>query len=532
MTVLWLGFSLYNSMVAGGSRRHQSVNLPTQQTFSVSQVETVVFGLFALASLLLLGGVGAFAIRFRKADIDVLFPTPISVKWIIYFRFIRDSLATTILPIFFLIFVPKTSQMSFKNLVDTPNGEANLGQVFRMAYLSWFLISLGFTAVNFAAGFYLNRAEVKSERVKKLYGRSVLVFGILMIGGVAYNLYINPSFEMAKSMAHSWFWKLMFLPATLCTNLTMAPLTGNWMPAIITLLVIGGMIGIGLHLAIKQQTWVYDIASMSASTSGTEILELQRQGDISAVWAAKARSGQIKSKRWNWWYERKWSKEWAVVWREGILFRRIGIMQVALILTIYTVFTIALTLGAARLSRATSIVDFMYVFSVSQLTLMNGMVSGNGFTELLRRADLVKPLPFSSARLILFEVLAKVLIGILGVVLYSLFFVIFQPSKWLFFPVGVVASLGAMVFITSTYCIVNILFPDRTDPTQRGFLGLIQMLAMLVTIGPLVAIYLGSYFWQHSIPIALLSTCVISFPLGALAAHIAGQQYANFNPTD
>ena len=65
---------------------------------ALSVLDGAVFGFFTAASIVLALGIFGYRGAFRPADVDVLFPTPVSPKLVLLFRIARDYLVTLLLP--------------------------------------------------------------------------------------------------------------------------------------------------------------------------------------------------------------------------------------------------------------------------------------------------------------------------------------------------------------------------------------------------------------------------------------------------
>src|SRR5579859_638612 len=106
-TISLLFFALYYFGLIAQPFRHDTVarpSLPFGPSLSLPSryvLDGAVFGIMAFASMAMLSGVLTYRGGFRPADVDVLFPTPISPKVVLAFRVVRDYLMTLILPLFF-----------------------------------------------------------------------------------------------------------------------------------------------------------------------------------------------------------------------------------------------------------------------------------------------------------------------------------------------------------------------------------------------------------------------------------------------
>jgi len=76
------------------------------------------------------------------------------------------------------------------------------------------------------------------------------------------------------------------------------------------------------------------------------------------------------------------------------------------------------------------------------------------------------------------------------------------------------------------------MFPDIDDPTQRGFRGLMGLLALVVTVGPGVGLFILIFALSKSVVMAALAAAVVNLGLAAVCAAVSGRYYADFNPSE
>src|SRR5690348_15236021 len=74
-------------------------------------LDAIVFCGFAGLSLVLALGLFGYRSAFKPADVDVLFPTPVSPRTVLVFRIVRDYLGTLLIPLFLIAITWKPLQI-------------------------------------------------------------------------------------------------------------------------------------------------------------------------------------------------------------------------------------------------------------------------------------------------------------------------------------------------------------------------------------------------------------------------------------
>ena len=168
------------------------------------------------------------------------------------------------------------------------------------------------------------------------------------------------------------------------------------------------------------------------------------------------------------------------------------------------------------------------------LTMMATLLMGQtGFVEVLKRVDLQKALPFAPQVTVIYEIIGRSLIGILGCWLGCVAFLILVPDLW---PFALAAAIGIpclTVLLTSSIFFVTMLFPDLDDPSQRQFRALMMLFGIAITsffpAGAMVGLVIVVHVFP---PIAALISSTIALALAGLLAALSGQLYATFNPSE
>ncbi|MBI5708412.1 MAG: hypothetical protein HZC36_15625 [Armatimonadetes bacterium] len=493
-------------------------------------LDALAFTVFAGLSLFMTMGVFSQQGGFKPADVDVLFPTPLSPRVVLAFRMIRDYLLTLIVPFFFLLFgfVPAKAgwEAFFRNV---PNKEyAPL--VLRTSFGGWILMAMSWVAINYAVSLTLNKGTEAGDRLKRLVSWAV---GAIVVGTAAYIAWRLSQAHNARgvlAIASEPLLRVVFLPATLASRMAMAPLEGSLAEGLIGVAGLLGLLGGALFLAFRQAPWLYEESALKA-TSGIGLKKAQREGDIMGASAEMAKQGKRKTRRFRWLADWQTRGPWALLWKDLLLQFR-GMMSMLALLFGVGLF---MTLGPLLFPDKDESLSPGAMFLVMQgfaLLMATMSLANAGYLELLRRVDLQKPLPFRPTVTVLFEVASKSSLGIAVCLVASALTVALRPGMWPEALAAVILVPPMAILMSAIVFFVIILFPDMDDQTQRQFRGLMQMLALAVLAFPPVLTFMGLLVLRVPPYVGALVAAAIASGIGWVVVMLAGRQYANFNPSE
>jgi hypothetical protein len=155
-----------------------------------------------------------------------------------------------------------------------------------------------------------------------------------------------------------------------------------------------------------------------------------------------------------------------------------------------------------------------------------------GFTDMLRRVEWQKPLPFSPRAVMVVESLPSVVFFAASQLLAALVISLWFPSDWLFWlGSSVVATSWAIVLMMAMLAIA-LINPDPTDYTQRLLSGVLMVPALLFSGAPGAAIWLLGVGLQWNLWLMVGLACLTNlFAAFALTA-FNGALYEKFSPID
>lgn len=503
--------------------------LPKGITFDVGNVEPVVFLLFMNISILMAAGVFAMKNTFKPADVDVLFPTPVSSRLVMYFRLFREYFLTLFFPLIILFFGFKPlSSLAAGLKKGDPQG---FDQAIRGMVLSWLLMAAVWVALSYALSFYLAKNEKHSKKILRISGWSIAAAVAIVFATFGAKMYIDPSWKTIVETTQMPHVRAIMIIPYLSTLVAVGSFAGSLMSTVFAVLALSLLIAVSLHYASHLSGWMYDQAA-TRGFQGQTMRDMQRKGDMTGMMAEHARSGKVKRGRIAKKLENiKLLNGWALIYKEWLIQARTGIGLSFLFMLITGLMAVMFLSIPDKRER---VLPFVYLGLVGFMTANFGSIAAlNGFQETLRRVEVIKPLPLTSRQIAFYEVAAKSFVAILlALVPYSVG-LIYKPALWEFHFAGLIASPAIGVGMVSAVFLVVVLFPDFDDPTQRSFRGLMQLLAMVFVMAPAIGLFLLFMGLIHTSPLVpAVLTVGVMCGIVALFTSLAGRFYVDYNPSE
>lgn len=503
--------------------------LPKGVTFDVGNVEPVVFLIFMSISILMAAGVFAMKNTFKPADVDVLFPTPVSSRLVMYFRLFREYFLTLFFPLIILFFGFKPlSSLAAGLKKGDPQG---FDQAIRGMVLSWLLMAAVWVALSYALSFYLAKNEKHSKKILRISGWSIAAAVAIVFATFGAKMYIDPSWKTIVETTQMPHVRAIMIIPYLSTLVAVGSFAGSLMSALFAILALSLLIAVSLRYASNLSGWMYDQAA-TRGFQGQTMRDMQRKGDMSGMMAEHARSGKVKRGRIAQKIQDvKLLNGWALIYKEWLIQARTGIgMSFVFMLILGFMAVMFLSIPEKR----ERVLPFVYLGLVGFMTANFGSIAAlNGFQETLRRVEVIKPLPLTSRQIAFYEVAAKSFVAILLAVVPYTIGLIYKPGLWQFHLAGLIASPAIGVGMVSAVFLVVVLFPDFDDPTQRSFRGLMQLLAMVFVMAPAIGLFVLFIGLIHTSPLVpAVLTAGVMCGIVALFTSLAGRFYVDYNPSE
>jgi hypothetical protein len=499
--------------------------------FNNQAIETVVFIAFMIVSVFFAVSIFGFRNTFKQADVDVLFPTPISTKVVMFFRLFRDYAITLFLPMLIALF---TFQFGVGALNAVKKSDPQtLNVLIRGGLVAWILLSLAWISVSYSICFFVAKNEKRSRLITNGIGLAIFFVVALVFGSIWMNMSANPSFDtVVQSTSAPWIRAIMIIPSA-ATAIVMGGFNGSILASVGGATVFIALIVGCLTYSANLSGWMYDQAA-TKGTQGQAMKDFQRKGDMMAVAAERARTSNFGKKNrlakkvanWN------FRKGWTLIYKEILIQSRIGFWLNVIFLVAISGFGIMFLLLPD--SRAGSQVGpYLYLGMTGFMSVnMSSIQAFSGFVETLRRVEVMKPLPLTSAQIAFFETTAKAMVAMFMSFVPFVIGMIYQPKIWQFHIAGMIAAPSLSLALVSAIFLIVVLFPDFDDPTQRSFRGIMQLIAMAVIMAPTAITFIG-FAVLHWSPIVPALACLgINLGVTAILTTIAGRFYADFNPSE
>jgi len=531
VAVAYYAFLVFRPMGSGstfGSGNVRAAQLPPEL------VECGIFGFFAILSLLLMISVLTPRGGFRQSDVDVLFPTPISPRVVMFFRVFRDYLVTLLTPLILMMFGGRASWSTIQAFLAGTHGYAFI--VSRVTAVAWFLMAFTWVSVSYGVGFFVNRSDLEADRNKRALN---VLFVSLLVATVLYFTFClrtDLSWETALACSQSSLVRSVFFTATAATWMVMGAIHNNVALIMLGVSVLLGASALGLFLANSQLRYMYDQAAVKGFSSAEQRV-MRRNNDIYGLAAQQARDGKVRvghASRWIGNIHMVGAS--ALVWKEVLLQMRGGRFlyflfgPVQLLMTLSPLLVLSDGSSDDRIRGAGNLIILMQSVSVLMLT-MNSAISG--FTELLKRVDFQKPLPFRPAGTVFWEVASKCIPNVLFAAISFVAVLVLKQSEWSYALASFIFVLGFSLLVSSTVFLVKIAFPDAGDASQRGFRGILILLALVILGLPGVAVMgvlLGVF--QINPILASLPATAICIGISILVCFFSGGLYDSYNPSE
>lgn len=493
-------------------------------------VEAIVFTLLSAVSLFLMGPASIQQNAFKPADVDILFPTPISAKLVLVFRIVRDTFLSLLIPLALVLFgfypAAKGWESLFRNLPDP--GYASYA--IRALMVSYFLISLCWVVLGYAMSLHINRSDMKSSRNKWMISATM---GTLSVGIIAYVVFrLRDSHGVAELVTLTFdpVLRVFFFPATLATKMVMAPLSKEWLYGIGGFVGLLGVIFIGFKSALSQSNWMYDQAAVRGYGSSTQVATARKTGDVMALMAERARQGKVKVRTDTWIHRMQLRGAWALLWKEYFMQVR-GTFSLIILMGLISLFISILPVMVGDEDMAA--IPLLYFMQGMGLLMTASVMGQVGFMETLRRIDLLKPLPIGLFKMATVEVIGRSIIPTAISWIGLIILTILKSDMWVHAVASMLLVPSFSVMLNASMLATTVLFPDLDDLTQKQFRGLVQMIAMAVTsffpISVMATMVIG--LKAHPILGAAVASALAA-AIGLAACAIAGSLLRTFHPAE
>ena len=516
----WIGTWLVQSLLllVGEAGRPTGPRLEVLAQVPIETVELVVFIFLSVGSALVVYGAFSSGLMvFSIAQIDFLFPTPISRRKVLCVKLVKDYLKYGLWIVFFFLFVgsPVCSGLGVSMM---PDGLASIAAVLALVLT---VLNLAHT-INIVFTFGYERLRQAGALIK-----AAIV--LVPVSGAAWGLYhylrFGGGFASVVSAVESPVTGAVFAPARWAGRLFLAPLTGitpeQWGQfGLLWLMAVGSFV-----LLLSRKENVYEpalgvsvrfaqrrAAMRSRDFTDFRVTALREKGTRRASGVRIPPFGRGAT---------------AFLWKNLVLRYRLYRGQLALMVVIPLVIVVALNRAMpAEIKQNAPIVLAYIVWALS-------LAAQAEIRADLKYADIVKPMPIRAWKLILAQVGSSALYLTGGVALFSGYLWLAVPdARGEMLVVGALGTPFLGLANLAAVTIPSLLYPDTRDPTQNYLCGLFSFLLTLVASGPtVVAAVVMLVVLKTSAYAVLAAACVINILIAVAAIAAGGAVFRRFDPT-
>jgi hypothetical protein len=491
-------------------------------------LDAVLFAGFALLSLFLMTSMFAMRGSFKAADVDVLFPTPVEPKHVLCFRMARDYFFTLIMPLFIALVTWTPTNLGFEYLFRQMPNPQYAGLTLRAGTVAWLLMALAWVAISYGISLLIERSDSRADRNRKLMIGGLLTGLVLTFGYLGMQIRGAGGQPNWVNLAHDPVYRSVFFTATAAVALVMAPFKGSWGQALVGAGSLVGMVAIGFRIAHSQLGWLYDQAAARGFATESS-RELRKSGDMMGLIAEQARLGKVGLGR-RWYLHRIEARgASALIWKEAVLLNRTMMSLVV----VFLIIGLTLTVLGLNMPGPPRSLGVLQLFFSGLITFMVSMgITQAGLTEMLKRVDVLKPLPFAPSTIVFSEVVGKTVPCLLVTFLCCLTMVVMRVDLWQYAIATMIGMPFFALSLSGIVCLMMVLFPDFEDPTQRGFRGLMILLGLVICCAPSITAVLAMVALNVPILVAMSVFAVINLVVSIVTSIGAGHLFAGYNPSE
>ena len=474
----------------------------------------------------------------QESDVHYLFTTPL--KPVTLFRgmiLIRGMFTALfflmVLTVYLLLF--GGARLRLLATVQEPAAPAIALLCYPVLYLLVFSTSLLWSIA-------LEAMEITGRGVRRWVLRALLGWAVLSFGVTGgYLVYLS---RMSEEFA----------------LLTVLGKAVDWLPAYVLLLPVRGLAdaaivlyqgvtpAMGVSFALwlagvllanralaRYQNALYEVGA-SLARKGAAARASQRD-PMGTYLQRKAEAASAKPLRTLRWLER-WTPRGALalLWRDLLITWRASgwgnLLMVALMAAVPVGLALLIHYTASPERDTRLALKIAYAVAQAMAAFFISLGAFYGFTDMLRRVEWQKPLPFSPRAVMVVESLPSVVFFAGSQLLAALVISLWFPSTWLFWlGSSVVATSWAIVLMMAMLAIA-LINPDPTDYTQRLLSGVLTVPALLFSGAPGAAIWLLGVGLQWNLWLMVGLSCLTNLFAALVLTAFNGALYEKFSPID
>jgi hypothetical protein len=479
----------------------------------------------------------AFALV-QESDVHYLFTTPLKplalFRGMILIRGLFGALFfLMLLAVYLLLF--GGARLRLLATVQEPVAPAIALLGYPVMYLLVFSTALLWSIV-------LEAMEITGRSVRRLVSRLLIGWTVLSFALTAgYLVYLRRSldeFALLTALGEAVDWLpayVLLLPVRGLADAAIVLYQG-FTPAMgvsFALWLVGVLLA--NRLLARYQDVLYEVGA-SLARRGAAARASQRD-PLGTYLQRKAEQASTKPLRTLRWLER-WTPRgvWALLWRDLLITWRASgwgnLLMVALMAAAPVGLALLIHYTAPSERDVRLALKIAYAVAQALTAFFIAFGAFYGFTDMLRRVEWQKPLPFSPRAVMVVESLPSVVFFAASQLLAALVISLWFPNGWLFWLGSSVVAISWAIVLMMAMLAIALINPDPTDYTQRLLSGVLMVPALLLTGAPGAAIWLLGVGLQWNLWLTVGLSCLTNLFAALALTAFNGALYEKFSPID
>jgi hypothetical protein len=479
----------------------------------------------------------AFALV-QESDVHYLFTTPLKplalFRGMILIRGLFGALFfLMLLAVYLLLF--GGARLRLLATVQEPVAPAIALLGYPVMYLLVFSTALLWSIV-------LEAMEITGRSVRRLVSRLLIGWAVLSFALTAgYLVYLRRSldeFALLTALGEAVDWLpayVLLLPVRGLADAAIVLYQG-FTPAMgvsFALWLVGVLLA--NRLLARYQDVLYEVGA-SLARRGAAARASQRD-PLGTYLKRKAEQASTKPLRTLRWLER-WTPRgvWALLWRDLLITWRASgwgnLLMVALMAAAPVGLALLIHYTAPSERDVRLALKIAYAVAQALTAFFIAFGAFYGFTDMLRRVEWQKPLPFSPRAVMVVESLPSVVFFAASQLLAALVISLWFPNDWLFWLGSSVVAISWAIVLMMAMLAIALINPDPTDYTQRLLSGVLMVPALLLTGAPGAAIWLLGVGLQWNLWLMVGLSCLTNLFAALALTAFNGTLYEKFSPID
>ncbi len=479
----------------------------------------------------------AFALV-QESDVHYLFTTPLKplalFRGMILIRGLFGALFfLMLLAVYLLLF--GGARLRLLATVQEPVAPAIALLGYPVMYLLVFSTALLWSIV-------LEAMEITGRSVRRLVSRLLIGWAVLSFALTAgYLVYLRRSldeFALLTALGEAVDWLpayVLLLPVRGLADAAIVLYQG-FTPAMgvsFALWLVGVLLA--NRLLARYQDVLYEVGA-SLARRGAAARASQRD-PLGTYLKRKAEQASTKPLRTLRWLER-WTPRgvWALLWRDLLITWRASgwgnLLMVALMAAAPVGLALLIHYTAPSERDVRLALKIAYAVAQALTAFFIAFGAFYGFTDMLRRVEWQKPLPFSPRAVMVVESLPSVVFFAASQLLAALVISLWFPNDWLFWLGSSVVAVSWAIVLMMAMLAIALINPDPTDYTQRLLSGVLMVPALLFSGAPGAAIWLLGVGLQWNLWLMVGLSCLTNLFAALALTAFNGALYEKFSPID